>query len=239
MRVPIGTPHILRGSLRPSYTTSGLRRVPTDTPRHPAQRPAEGASRRFTAVLVKKCGTLREKSRRSSRCLGSFFPKSQFTSPEESAQASRRVSSSLYWCCRKPILVLAQAYIGVGVSLYWSASGAKRPPSRHKGRKRHPHLRCEVTKSAPQDEGITAIKARWRMPWGAGDGRAGRTGWVRTCGGVRGSQGPSGYSGVPIGTLTLACLIRGLQTPGYSCGAASPLIPSTYPRTHASHARTA
>ncbi len=101
-------------------------------------RPRNVPSWKMREVLVKKCGTLREKSQRSSRCLSSFFPKSQFTSPEESAQASRRVSSSLYWCCRKPILVLAQAYIGVGVSLYWSASGAKRPPSRHKGRKEAP-----------------------------------------------------------------------------------------------------
>ncbi len=126
-RVPIGTPHLSRGSQRPSDTTSGLRRVPTDTPRHPAQRAAEEASRRFQAVLVKKRGTLREKSRRSSRCLSSFFPKSRFTSPEASVQASRSVSSSQYWRCRKPILVSAQAYIGVSVSLYWSKSGAKEP----------------------------------------------------------------------------------------------------------------
>ncbi len=34
---------------------------------------------------------------------------------------------------------------------------------------------------------------------------------------------PRGDSGVPVGTLTLVCLIRGLQTPGYSCGVVSPL----------------
>ncbi len=38
-----------------------------------------------------------------------------------------------------------------------------------------------------------------------------------------GVTNPREMCGVPVGTLTLACLIRGLQTLGYSCGVVSPL----------------
>ncbi len=50
---------------------------------------------------------------------------------------------------------------------------------------------------------------------------------ARACRGVRRPRvaNPREMCGVPIGTLTLSCLIRGLQPPGYSCGVVSPLLP--------------
>ncbi len=46
-----------------------------------------------------------------------------------------------------------------------------------------------------------------------------------TAGVSEGLGDPRGMCGVPIGTLTWSGLIRGLQTLGYSCGVASPLLP--------------